>query len=105
MIRRNVAIDEAQELLEKGDQAYTNKNYAQAVEAYAGARELIPNAPISAELRAAATDRYAQASVELARGLAGSGDLVGAKFALDKVLNESIAPNNPGALAYRNQLN
>jgi general secretion pathway protein D len=105
MIRRNVAIDEAQELLEKGDQAYTNKNYAQAVEAYAGARELIPNAPISAELRAAATDRYAQASVELARGLAGSGDIVGAKLALDKVLNESIAPNNPGALAYRNQLN
>ena len=54
-------------LLRKGDEAYQAGRYAEAVEAYAGAREMIPDAPVSAELRRAATERYAQASVEQAR--------------------------------------
>ena len=102
--RRSVAMDEAQELLRKGDEAYTAGRYAEAVEAYAGARELIPNAPISAELRSAATERYAQASVEQARILSRNGDVAGAKTAVNKVLAESVAPNNPGALAFLAQL-
>lgn len=102
--RRRLAVDEAQQLLIKGDEAYTAGRYAQAVEAYAGARELIPNAPVSAELLTAATDRYAQASVEYARGLSRKGDVAGARTAVDKVLNETVAPNHPGALAFRAQL-
>ncbi len=102
--RRSVALQEAQELLTKGDEAYLAGRYGDAVEAYAGARELIPNAPVSAELRSAATDRYAQASVEYARVLVRGGDLAGAKAAVDKVLAKSVAPDNPGAIAYRNQL-
>jgi general secretion pathway protein D len=102
--RRSVAIDEARELLRKGDEAYQNARYSDAVQAYAGARELIPNAPISAELRAAATQRYAQASVEHARILSRKGDVAGAKAAVDKVLITSVAPDNPGALAFRAEL-
>ena len=102
--RRSAAVDEAQELLGKGDEAYTAGRYSEAAEAYAGARELIPNAPVSAELRSAATERYAQASVEHARVLSRNGDVAAAKAAVDKVLIESIAPNNPGALAFRAQL-
>ncbi|MEO5916127.1 MAG: Amuc_1098 family type IV pilus outer membrane protein [Luteolibacter sp.] len=102
--RRSVAIEEAQELLRKGDEAYTGTRYKDAVEAYAGARELIPDAPISAELRDAATQRYAQASVEYARELSRNGDVAGAKAAVDKVLIKSVAPDNPGALDFRNQL-
>ncbi len=102
--RRSVAIDEAQELLRKGDEAYTAGRYAEAVEAYAGARELIPNAPISAELRAAATERYAQASVEHARVLSRNGDVAGARTAVSKVLDPSVAPNNAGALNFLGQL-
>ncbi|MEY3896151.1 MAG: hypothetical protein RLZZ214_1671 [Verrucomicrobiota bacterium] len=102
--RRSVALDEAQELLRKGDEAYTAGRYSQAVEAYGGARELIPNAPITAELRTAATERYAQASVEHARILSRGGDVAGAKAVVDKVLAESVAPNNPGAVAFRAQL-
>ena len=102
--RRSVALDEAQELLRKGDQAYTAGRYSEAVEAYAGARDLIPNASISAELRAAATERYAQASVEYARVLSRGGDVAGAKAAVDKVLDDSVAPNNLGALTFRGQL-
>lgn len=102
--RRSAAVDEAQELLRKGDEAYTAGRYAEAVEAYAGARELIPNAPVSAELRSAATERYAQASVEQARVLSRNGDVSAAKAAVNKVLAESVAPNHPGALAFRAQL-
>ena len=102
LTNRTVAIEEAQELLRKGDEAYTAGRYSDAVEAYAGARELIPNAPISAELRAAATDRYAQASVEFAKELSRNGDVAGAKAAVDQVLSK--APENPGAVAFRAQL-
>ena len=102
--RRSAAVDEAQELLRKGDEAYTAGRYSDAAEAYTGARELIPNAPVSAELRSAATERYAQASVEHARVLSRNGDVAAAKAAVDKVLAQSVAPNHPGALAFRAQL-
>jgi general secretion pathway protein D len=102
--RRSVAIDEARELLRKGDEAYQSARYSEATEAYAGARELIPNAPISSELRAAATQRYAQASIEHARVLSRKGDVAGAKAAVDQVLIASVAPDNPGALAFRAEL-
>lgn len=102
--RRGAAVEEAQVLLEKGDQAYTAGRYSEAVEAYSGARDLIPDAPLTAELRSAATERYAQASVEHARVLSRKGDVAGAKTAVDKVLAPSVAPENPGALNFRAQL-
>jgi general secretion pathway protein D len=102
--RRRIAIEEAQELLRKGDEAYTAARYAEAVEAYAGARELIPDAPITAELRSAATERFAQASVEHARVLSRNGDVAGARAAVDKVLIPTVAPNHPGAAAFLGQL-
>ena len=55
--RRAAAVQEAQELLLKGDEAYSAGKFAEAVEAFAGARELFPDAPQTAELRVAATDR------------------------------------------------
>lgn len=102
--RRNAAVMEAQELLAKGDESYEKGRYDEAVQAYSGARELIPDAPVTAELRAAATERYAQASVEYARLLSRKGDVAGAKAAVDKVLAPSVAPENPGAVAFRAQL-
>ncbi len=102
--RRATAIVEAQELLRKGDQAYQDGRYDEAVEVFAGARDMIPDAPASAELRAAATERYAQAAAEQARVLSRKGDIATAKTALDKVLDKSVAPDNPGALKLRTQL-
>lgn len=102
--RRSSAIQEAQELLLKGDEAYLAGHFDQAIEAFAGAREIIPDAPVSAGLRAAATQRYAQASVEQARLLSRNGDIAAAKATVDKVLLDSIAPKNPAALAMRAQL-
>jgi general secretion pathway protein D len=102
--RRSASIEESRELLRKGDEAYKAGRYAEAVEAYAGARELIPDAPVSSEFRASATERYAQAAVEQARLLSRKGDVAGAKAAVDKVLSEGVAPKDPGALAMRAQL-
>jgi general secretion pathway protein D len=103
-LRRSTAIEEARVLLLKGDEAYLQNRFPEATEAYGGARDLIPDAPVSAELRQAATERYAQASVEYARVLVRKGDLAGARSAVDKVLASGVAPNDPGALAFRNQL-
>jgi general secretion pathway protein D len=102
--RRIAAVDEAQELLLKGDEAYQAGRYSEALEAYAGARELFPNAPVSSELRRAATERYAQASIEHAKELSRKGDVPAAKAAMDRVLADAVAPNDPAALAYRSQL-
>jgi len=102
--RRATAVQEAQELLLKGDEAYAAGKYAEALEAFAGARELFPDAPQTGELRAAAVDRYAQAAVEQGKILSKKGDLDGAKALLDKVLAEGVAANHAGALAFRAQL-
>jgi general secretion pathway protein D len=104
LTKRRAAIQEAQELLTQGDQAYQAGRYADAVAAFSGAREMVPDSPLTAELRAAATQRFAQASVQHARNLSRKGDVAAAKAAVDAVLNPSIAPNDPGALAMRNQL-
>ena len=102
--RRAAAMQEAQELLLKGDEAYAAGKFAEAVVAFAGARELFPDAPQTAELRAAAADRYAQAAVEQGKFLSRKGDMDGAKALLDKVLAEGVAPRHAGALAFRAQL-
>ena len=98
------SIEEARELLRMGDEAYEAGRYADAVQAFAGAREMIPDAPVSAELRRAATERYAQASVERAKELSRKGDVPAAKAAVDKVLADGVAPNDPGARDFRAQL-
>ena len=102
--RRLASVQEGQMLLLKGDQAYEAGDYKEAAAAYAGARDSFPNAPATLELRNAATERYAQASVELAKGLSRKGDVAGAKATVDQVLKDGVAPNNPGALSYRMDL-
>ncbi|MFD0895727.1 type II and III secretion system protein [Luteolibacter ambystomatis] len=103
--KRYQGVEEAQELLVKGDEAYNAGRYSDAVTAYSGARALIPKAPATIELREAATERYAQASVEYGRELLRKGDLEGAKAAVDKVLAKDVAPGDLGAVAFKNQLN
>lgn len=102
--RRRMSLDEGQMLLEKGDAAYTAANYEEAIAAYGAAREAFPEAPATAELRGAATLRYVQASIEHSRKLAKGGDMGGAKATVDKVLEDSVAPKDPVALAFRAEL-
>lgn len=102
--RRGLAVQEAQELLLKGDEAYEAGKFADAVAAYAGARDLLPLTPMTAELRAAATDRFAQASIENGKELSRKGDVLGAKALMDRVLDSAVAPGHAEAKIFRNQL-
>jgi general secretion pathway protein D len=102
--KRRAAIEEAEELLTKGDQAYQAGRYADAVTAFSGAREMIPDSPLTATLRAEATERFAQASIEQAHALSRKGDIAAAKTSVDAVLKPGLAPNHPAANALRNQL-
>ncbi|MEK7949174.1 Amuc_1098 family type IV pilus outer membrane protein [Luteolibacter soli] len=103
--RRANNANEAQELLKKGDESYKAGKWADAVAAYTGARELLPEAPATAEWRKAATDRLVQASVEHAREQRRLGDVSGAKATVDKVLDASVAPDSGLAKEMRDQLN
>lgn len=103
--RRAAAASEAQELLKQGDAAYEKADYATAVQAYRGALDLLPaNAPAVAEQRAAAIQRYSQASVERARELRRLGDLEGADAAVQAVLAEGVAPDDFAARAMEEQI-
>jgi general secretion pathway protein D len=100
--KRYQGVEEAQELLKKGDEAYRNERYAEAVEAFGGARELIPDAPVTIELRQAATERFATASIQRGRELARKGDVEGARKLVDAVL--VAAPDHVDARCFRDQL-
>ncbi|MBC7978953.1 MAG: tetratricopeptide repeat protein [Armatimonadetes bacterium] len=102
--RREAVVQEGQMLLKKGDEAYEAGKYEDAVAAYSGARESFPDAPATADLRAAATQRFSQASVELGRALARKGDVAGARTVMDKVLDEAVAPDDFAAQAFRAEL-
>ncbi|WP_193211473.1 Amuc_1098 family type IV pilus outer membrane protein [Luteolibacter marinus] len=102
--RRAANAAEAQELLIKGDEAYEAGRWSDAVEAYTGARELLPDAPATAAQRKAATERLVQATVERAREQRRLGDVSGAGETIDRVLDESVAPDDGSALAMREQL-
>ena len=102
--KRRAAVEEAQMLLQKGDEAYQAGNFKEAIDAYAGASVSFPDSPTTSELRNAALDRYAQASVEHARELARKGRVEEAKKVIDVVLAKDVAPNHPGALAARGEL-
>lgn len=102
--RRAANAGEAQELLKKGDEAYQAGRWSEAVEAYSGARDLLPAAPATQALRDAATERLVQASVEKARDQKRLGDLKGAGESIDRVLADSVAPDDGSALEMRGQL-
>lgn len=102
--KRRAAVEEAQMLLLKGDEAYIAGNFKDAVDAYSGAISAFPDSPTTAELRNSALERYAQASVEHAKSLARKGQIKEAKEVIDVVLAEKVTPNNPAAIAALNAL-
>jgi general secretion pathway protein D len=102
--RREAAVQEGQMLLLKGDEAYEAGRYEEAAEAYAGAMQSFPEAPATGELRMAARQRHAQATVEWAKELTRKGDVQGAKDVVDKILVEGVALGDPLVEGYRVQL-
>ena len=104
--RRSAAASEAHELLKSGDEAYEAARYEEAATAYRGALDLLPSgAPAIAELRKEAVERYAQASIEVARKQRRLGDVAGAEATVNQVLADQIAPQHPAAMAELERIN
>ena len=102
--QRHIDIEEARELITQGDLAYEANRFGDAATAFSGARGLIPDAPVSRELRAATTERLVLASIAHARALSRKGDIAAAIAAVDAVLEPGVAPQDPAARALRAEL-
>ena len=97
--RRSAAAAEAHELLKSGDEAYKAARYEQAATAYRGALDLLPEgASAIAVLREETVQRYAQATIEVARKQRRLGDVKGAEETVNQVLADGVAPGHPSAV-------
>jgi len=105
MAKRKAMVEEARELVAQGDQAMAQERPDQAVEAYAGAHDLLPDVPALRELRAAAIERYVAAALSQSAALANRGDLEAAKRMLEQVLVRDVAPDHPDVLKMKAMLN
>lgn len=101
--KRGARFEEAQVLLDNGDAAYTEGDYAKAVMAYGGALERLPEAPVTLQWRNIAKDRLITASIEQAHVLSRKGDVAGAKKLVSGLT--TVAPGNPRVADELNQLN
>jgi general secretion pathway protein D len=102
--RRAADASDSQEDLKRGDLAYQKGDYAEAVTAYSAAREKLASGLVTKELRLAATDRLAQASVERARQLNRMGEREEAMTLLDNILAPNVAPDYTPALEMREKI-
>lgn len=104
MNRRISNARQANDLLKQGDAAYGKGNYASAVKSYSKAFDLLPPGAMTHQLRQAASNRYATAATEQARGLAKTGDYDKARSLLKTVLKPEVAPAHMGALKMLGQI-
>ncbi len=104
LAKRKAMVEEARELVAQGDLALQDEKADKAVEAYAGARELLPDVPALKEMRAAVTERYVAAALTQAAALANRGDLKAANAMVDQILQKGVAPEDPEALRMKGML-
>ena len=105
LAKRKAMVEEARVLVAQGDQALQEDKPADAVEAYAGARELLPDVPALKEMREAVTERYIVAALSQSAAFANRGDLKAANAMVDRILEKGVAPNNASALKMKKMLN
>jgi general secretion pathway protein D len=104
VFRKGQNVKEAKKCLMEGDVAYGAARYEEAVNQFSQAYGLLPDAPITRDLRKATADRYATAAVEQAKELRRKGNVAGALSLCERVLAAEVAPTHAGALAMRDQL-
>ena len=102
--RKEQSVEYAKKCLMDGDVAYGASRYEEAVKQFAQAFGLLPDAPITRDLRNATAERFATAAVERAKELRRGGDVAGALALCERVLADGVAPQHPGATAMRDQL-
>lgn len=102
MNRRMARVQEAQASIEKGDKFFAEGSYEDALNEYKNALDLIPDAPLTQQLRDIAAAKYCDASVELARERAKNGRYADAKALLKDALTRD--PEHKKALVLSKQL-
>lgn len=102
MNRRMARVQEAQASIEKGDKLFAEGSYEDALNEYKNALDLIPDAPLTQQLRDTAAAKYCDASVELARERAKNGRYADAKALLKDALTRD--PDHKKALVLSKQL-
>ncbi|CAN5771672.1 hypothetical protein BH11VER1_BH11VER1_10580 [soil metagenome] len=91
MNRRMARVQEAQASIEKGDKLFAEGSYEDALNEYKNALDLIPDAPLTQQLRDTAAAKYCDASVELARERGKNGRYADAKALLKDALTRDPA--------------
>lgn len=86
MARRMARVQEAQAMIERGDQLYAEGDYEGAYNQYKSALDLLPDAPMTAALREVAVAKFCEASVALAGERAENGRYQEAR----SILNEAL---------------
>lgn len=102
---RESDLMKAQELLLQGDDELRAGDAQRAVALYREARQMLPDAPATTEMRRAATNRFATASVRLAEQQLQEGNRQLASEQLERVLAEDVDPQFPAALELKQQMN
>jgi len=105
LTRRHALLEEAAELMQKGEESMAQKRFDHAMEAFSGVREMLPRAPMTVEMLKNATNRYVDASMAQSELRLQAGDLNGAKELVQRVLTDEIAPGHPVATAMLGRLN
>ncbi|MEM9480845.1 MAG: Amuc_1098 family type IV pilus outer membrane protein [Verrucomicrobiota bacterium] len=101
-LQKNTA--EAESLIIEADLLMGEKEYGGASANYQRAYELLPDAPVTAELREVAREKWADSACEYARDLGRGGRLDEAKGTLDAVLDEDAHPSHARAKRWRKRL-
>ncbi len=102
--KRKAALQSAADNVAAGDKLMADHDYAAAAEQYRKAVDLLPKAPMTAQQRTEAMQRYAQAAVAQARALGADGRFEEAQTLLSGVLAEDMLPDDAGARALRQEL-
>ncbi len=98
LARRPDYVRRGEEAIEKGDKAYKDKDYDQAVAQYKLAVDLIPNAANSVRQYRRALDKFSEASVKLAEQRITEGRYQDAEITLKLVLEDRYNPTYKGAI-------
>ncbi|MFV1993831.1 MAG: Amuc_1098 family type IV pilus outer membrane protein [Verrucomicrobiales bacterium] len=103
--RRQERVAEANEAILEAERLLAEKDYEAAIGSYRSALDLLPDAPMTGNLEAQITKKYADASVELARQRAEEGRYDEAISLVEAVLAPSVAPDHRGGLKLLGRLN
>lgn len=96
--RREDNVNRANKAIELGDNAMKSMEYDVAVVEYKAACDLLPESPITHDLRARAVGRFSEASVKLAEQRIAEGRFADAEAAAKQVVDEHYNPTYRPAL-------